>query len=181
MDRRRFLTHIAVTAPTLTVVGRWAMGTPAAAQDLGIPGPTISDFWDLGDALVAASSPTMGPAFLTLEITEDGVARFALPRMEVGQGVQTMVAMMIAEELSLPLEQVDVTLADARPELMFNQLTGGSYNARAFYQPVSRMAAAAREAMVQAASEQLGVSAAELTVADGAVVSPQGEHIPTGR
>lgn len=180
MDRRKFLTHVMVTAPTLTVVGRWVTGTPAAAQDLAVPGPTLSDFYDLGDALVQASAPTMGPEFLTLEITEDGDAVFDLPRMEVGQGVQTMTALMIAEELSLPLEKVDVRLADARPELMFNQLTGGSYNARALYQPVSRLAATAREAMGAAASEQLGVPVSELTFADGNVVSPSGEHIPYG-
>lgn len=180
MDRRKFLTHVAVAAPTLTIVGRWAMGSPAGAQELSVPGPTLSDFYDLGDALVHASTPTMGPAFLTLEITEQGTARFALPRMEVGQGVQTMVAMMIAEELALPLDKVEVTLADSRPELLFNQLTGGSYNARAFYQPVSRMAAAAREAMMQGASAQLGVPVGQLTVADGAVVGPDGTSIPYG-
>lgn len=180
VDRRKFLTHVAVTAPTLTVVGRWVYGSSAAAQDVQIPGPTLSDYYDLGDALVSASAPTMGPAFVTLEVTEDGIARFAMPRMEVGQGVQTMVAMMIAEELEVGLDRVDVTLADARPELMFNQLTGGSYNARVFYQPVSRLAATAREAMKQAASEQLGVPVGDLGVADGAVVAPDGTQVPYG-
>ncbi len=34
--------------------------------------------------------------------------------------------MMVAEELDVALTLVDVTAADARPELLFNQLTGGS-------------------------------------------------------
>jgi len=56
----------------------------------------------------------------------NGTASFALPRAEVGQGITTAVAMLIADELDLPLDQVEMSLADARPELLFNQLTGGS-------------------------------------------------------
>ncbi|MFD0163258.1 hypothetical protein ACFVJH_03760 [Streptomyces decoyicus] len=42
----------------------------------------------------------------------------------------TAVAMMVAEEWELPLEKVRVSLADARPELLMNQLTGGSHSMR---------------------------------------------------
>lgn len=178
LQRREFLTFL-VAAPVLTIGGRWMLDrsgpTTAHAQ---VPGPTVSDFWDLGDALVTASAPTM--PLLTLEVTEDNRATFALPRMEVGQGIVTCVAMMIAEELSFPLDRVDVTLADSRPELMFNQLTGGSYNTRALYQPVSKMAAAARERIRQAAAEQWGVSIGQVTVADGSVFGPNGESATLG-
>ncbi len=184
------MTSVMVAAPTLTVVGRWATGTAVGQElpDLGalpgvlsggpVPGPTLSDAYDLGDFLVQASAPTM--PLLTLEITEEGRARFAVPRQEVGQGVRTMVAMFIAEELALPIDRVDVTLEDGRLDLLFNQLTGGSYNARALYQPVSRMAAAAREAMTAIVAEQLGVPASSLTVRDGMVVAPDGQSIPYG-
>ena len=55
---------------------------------------------------------------ITITINEDGTASFALPRTEVGQGITTSTAMIIAEELDLPLEKVHVTLAPARPELL---------------------------------------------------------------
>ena len=38
----------------------------------------------------------------------DGTASFALPRAEVGQGLTTSIAMLIAEELDLPLAKVRV-------------------------------------------------------------------------
>ena len=80
--------------------------------------------YDRKDLLTDAARPTAN--LITVEIREDGTAAFALPRMEVGQGITTSTAMLIAEELDLPLDKVEVTLAPARPELVFNQLTGGS-------------------------------------------------------
>lgn len=200
MDRRKFLAYVVTTAPTLTVAGRWVVGasSPALAQvPEVIPGPTFSDYYDLGDALVQASAPTM--PLLTLEITPEGIATFRLPRMEVGQGITTTVAMLIAEELSTdeaewPIENVVVTLEDARPDLVYNQLTGGSYNVRALYQPVSRMAAAAREAMAGNALGGLttpprdplpGGSVSQLTAALSRPGDPEprpiGEHKVLGR
>lgn len=175
VGRRRFLTYV-LAAPTLTIGGKWVLdhtnpGT-AAAQLPPIPGPTESDYYDLGDALTHASLPTM--PLLTLEITGDNRAKFALPRMEVGQGIQTAVAMMIAEELSFPLDRVDVTLMDSNPDLLFNQLTGGSYNARALYQPVSRMAAGARERTKEAAAKKWNVPIDSLSVVNGTVLSQDG-------
>ena len=59
----------------------------------------------------------------------------ALPRSDNGQGIQTLFAMIIAEEMGIEPEQVKVTLADARPELVFNQLTGGSSSTYSPYTP----------------------------------------------
>ena len=45
-----------------------------------------------------------------------------------------------------------MSLADARPELLFNQLTGGSNTMHAIYQPVRTAAAGARQRLVNAAA-----------------------------
>ena len=84
---------------------------------------------------------------------------FALPRAEVGQGITTAVAMTIADEMDLPVERVHVTLADARPELVFNQFTGGSNSMHSIYTPVRVASAIARQQLLVAASARLGVSA----------------------
>ena len=49
--------------------------------------------------------------------------------------------MLIVTELDLPLSKVRVTLADARPELLTGQLTGGSNTIRSVYEPVRQPAA----------------------------------------
>ena len=89
-------------------------------------------------------------------VNKDGTATFALPRAEVGQGITTSTAMLIAEELDLDISKVTVTLADARPELLFNQLTGGSNTTRSTYTAVRTAAALARARLVDAAAAAVG-------------------------
>ncbi|MGH3517517.1 MAG: molybdopterin cofactor-binding domain-containing protein [Haloechinothrix sp.] len=80
---------------------------------------------------------------MQLEMGDDGVARLDLPRVDMGQGVVTAMTMLIADELDLPLRKVEVTTADARPELLFNQITAGSATMRTFYDHVRTMASIA--------------------------------------
>jgi isoquinoline 1-oxidoreductase beta subunit len=88
--------------------------------------------------------------------------------------------MLIAEELDLPVHRVRVHLADARPELMMNQFTGGSNTTIATYVPIRTAAAAARQQMVDAAADRLGVPAADLTTRDGVVHAPDGRSLTYG-
>ncbi|MFE5586761.1 molybdopterin cofactor-binding domain-containing protein [Kitasatospora sp. NPDC056531] len=192
--RRRFLTYL-LAAPTLTVAARLGLDTAApasaqaavqaaaAAQDaaappqlLGLPG--IPDVLDLGDAMILAGLPTSH--LLVLEITPAGRAALHLPRLEVGQGLTTAIAMLVAEELDAKLTDVDVPLSDGRPELLFNQLTGGSNSVRSLYDPVRAAAAAARARLVTAAANRWNVPASTLRTADSAVLAPDGRRLGYG-
>ena len=104
----------------------------------------------------------------------DGTAHFDLPRSENGQGLTTSFAMIVADEMDLPVDKVRVTLADARPELLFNQITGGSNSIHALWLPVRMAAATARMALADAAADELGVGAHELRVRDGIFTAPNG-------
>ncbi len=178
VTRRRFLGYV-VAAPVLTVATRLGLdaAAPRAAGALPSP-PAPAELFDLGDLYVQACRPTED--MLVLEVAEDGIARLFLPRMEVGQGITTALAMVVAEEMDLPLAQVDVQLADARPELVWNQLTGGSTTIRSTYLPVRRAAALARARLVGAASARWGVSASDVTVRDGIVHGPGGRAATLG-
>jgi isoquinoline 1-oxidoreductase subunit beta len=157
--RRRFLGYV-LAAPTLVAAAR--------VGDASIPSPPEpAEIMDLGDALTLAARPTSN--LIAITINEDGTASFALPRAEVGQGITTAIAMLIAEELDLPLDRVGITLADARPELLFNQLTGGSNTIRSMYHPVRTAAAIARARLVSAAARRWNVPESSLTVRDGEV------------
>lgn len=161
--RRRFLGYL-VTAPTLAVAVQWT-GGPAAASPTP---PQPEEIFDVGDLVKLAAAPTSG--LVAVQVGEDGTASFALPRAEVGQGITTTVAMLIAEEMDLPLDKVRVSLSDARPELLFNQFTGGSTSVRSLYGPVRTAAAIARERLVATAARAWNVDAAGLATADGAVL-----------
>jgi isoquinoline 1-oxidoreductase beta subunit len=163
-----------VAAPTVVAAARWT-GAPAQAA---VPTAQVVDQFDLSDAVKYAAMPTAD--MITITVNKDGTASFALPRAEVGQGITTAIAMTIADEMDLPVEKVHVTLADARPELIWNQLTGGSTTMFTMYEPVRTAAASAREQMVRAAAKQFGVSEASLSTRKGAVVAPDGRRISYG-
>ncbi|MGW3116757.1 molybdopterin cofactor-binding domain-containing protein [Streptomyces sp. NPDC001107] len=170
IGRRRFLGYV-LAASTLTVaaeLGETVLApTRAAAVVPSVPGP--AEIYDLNDMLTHATLPTAN--LITIRVETDGTASFALPRAEVGQGITTSSAMLVAEELDLPLDKVRVTLADARPELLFNQLTGGSNTTISTFTPIRVAAAVARGRLLEAAALELGETVDTLTAKLGVITS----------
>ena len=177
--RRRTLLAYAVSAPVLTIAAGFALTPGRASAALALTPPDSVDYYDVGDSIVQVALPTM--PLVKLEIGSDGRVRLDLPRLESGQGIATACAMMVAEELDAPLGQVDVTSADARPELMYNQVTGGSSSVRCFDIALPVMAAAARARLLLAAAQLLGVSAGSLTIVDGVVLASDGRSLTFGQ
>ncbi|TDV37765.1 molybdopterin cofactor-binding domain-containing protein [Actinophytocola oryzae] len=169
IGRRRFLGYV-LAAPTLVTAAELGIA-PATSAD-------ITDIVDLNDLMTVAALPTSG--LISVEVNADGTVSFALPRAEVGQGITTSSAMLIAEELAVPLERVRVTLADARPELLFNQLTGGSNTTIATYTPIRVAAALARRRLLEAAAGELGAPATDLTIAAGVISDRSGRSVDIG-
>ncbi|QUH03482.1 xanthine dehydrogenase family protein molybdopterin-binding subunit [Saccharopolyspora erythraea] len=170
LGRRRFLGYV-LAAPTLVAAAELGPGTGTAGA--AVPSaPSPAEVYDLNDMLTQAALPTAN--LITVEVHEDGTVSFALPRAEVGQGITTSSAMLIAEELDVPLDRVHVTLADARPELLFNQLTGGSNTTFATYTPIRVAAAIARGRLLQAAALELDATVTSLTTRAGMITSAAG-------
>jgi isoquinoline 1-oxidoreductase subunit beta len=86
--------------------------------------------------------------------------------------------MLIAEEMDIPVSDVTVDLADARPELLFNQQTQGSASVISIYTPVRVAAALARGRLIEAAATILGDEAENLRTTAGRVLSTTGSNIP---
>ena len=174
ISRRRFMGYL-LAGPTLIAAAQ--LTSPQTAQ-ASLPTVQPVDQYDLSDLLTDAAMPTSN--LITVQVNRDGTVSFALPRAEVGQGITTAVAMVIAEEMDLPVSKVNVTLADARPELLFNQLTGGSNTMHAIYTPVRIAAAAARAGLTSAAALHLGGTAAGYTVSRGVISAPDGRSVTFG-
>ncbi|KJS53521.1 molybdopterin cofactor-binding domain-containing protein [Streptomyces rubellomurinus] len=174
MGRRRFLGYV-LAAPTLVAAAELGLAPEAQAQ---LPSPDITRLLDLNDVMTAAALPTAN--LITVEVNKDGTVSFALPRAEVGQGITTSSAMLIAEELDVPVEKVRVTLADARPELLFNQLTGGSNTTISTFVPIRVAAAVARGRLLTAAAIELGAAVKDLTLRAGVVTDAVGRAIGIG-
>ncbi|MCW2717853.1 MAG: iorB [Pseudonocardia sp.] len=179
MGRRRFLGYL-IAAPTLAVaVGAGIEFLDEVPAHAAVPSPPEpSDLYDLSDALTDAARPTAN--LISIVVNEDGSVSFAVPRAECGQGMTTALAMVIAEEMDLPLDKVNMTLADARPELLFNQLTGGSNTIHAMYTPVRVAAAIAKGKLLDAAAAIMQEQAAQLTSREGLITGPAGQVLGYG-
>ena len=178
ITRRRLLGY-AAAAPTLVAAVRLADAAGVAVPGGASPaGAQIAGIVDFTDAMTLAALPTQH--LLVVEVTTGNRVVVRLPRAEVGQGITTAVAQIVAEEVDARLEDVDVVLEDARPELLFNQLTGGSNTIHALYGPLRNAGAGIRARLVTAAARRWGVSANRLATGDTVVTGPSGRRATYG-
>jgi isoquinoline 1-oxidoreductase beta subunit len=116
-----------------------------------------------------------------IRIDTAGKTTLVMPQVEMGQGIYTAVAMVLAEELDADLKQVTLEHAPANEKLYANpafgiQATGGSTSLRAFWKPLRDAGASARAMLVQAAARQWQIEPASCTTANGEVT-----HKESGR
>ncbi|MBL8095816.1 MAG: xanthine dehydrogenase family protein molybdopterin-binding subunit [Anaerolineales bacterium] len=125
------------------------------------------------DNLSAGGPPNLGPN-AWLQITPEGRARLLMPKAEMGQGVHTATAQIVAEELGLPLARVDVDLADTGVLPVDSFGTAGSTTVATLYPELRRAAAIARRMVLAEAAARLNVDSAELDLIDGRIVRAGG-------
>jgi isoquinoline 1-oxidoreductase subunit beta len=118
-------------------------------------------------------------AFIRIDVT--GNTTLVMPQVEMGQGIYTGVAMILAEELDADFAKVTLEHAPANEKLYANpafgiQATGGSTSVRAFWTSLRQAGASARAMLVQAAAQQWQVEPASCTTANGEVT-----HKESGR
>ncbi|MFD1108157.1 xanthine dehydrogenase family protein molybdopterin-binding subunit [Pseudoroseomonas ludipueritiae] len=116
-----------------------------------------------------------------IRIAPDGGVTLIMPNAEMGQGIYTAEATLLAEELEVGLDQVKLEAAPPNEDLykqplLQSQSTGGSTSVRGAWVPLRQAGAAARTMLVGAAAARWGVPAAECTAQRGAVT-----HGPSGR
>ncbi|GAA3239393.1 molybdopterin-dependent oxidoreductase [Pseudonocardia petroleophila] len=181
VSRRKFLGFV-IAAPTLVVaaeMGRQSLGLgPTAVASPLVSPPQVPEAYDLLDLLRETSRATAN--LIRITVNRDSTVSFELPRSDNGQGIITSTQMIIAEEMGLDPDQVIVTLADARPELLFNQITAGSSTTFTTYTPIRVAAAIANKRLLDAAAAQLEQEVSLLTSRAGLITSTVGAVIPIG-
>jgi CO/xanthine dehydrogenase Mo-binding subunit len=93
----------------------------------------------------------------------------------MGQGIRTALAMMIADELDMPWENVIIEQAPADPSYG-DQVTGGSASIASSNLTVRLAGASARWMLVQSAAQQWEVEAENCTTNSGFVIHPDGQQ-----
>jgi isoquinoline 1-oxidoreductase beta subunit len=113
-------------------------------------------------------------------IRADGTVVVTIERSEMGQGVNTALAMLVAEELCVPLERVRTVFAPVDHAydnpVIGMQITVGSMSVRNAWLRMRRAGADARERLIAAAATRWNVEPAACRAQDGAVVDPSGKR-----
>lgn len=103
-----------------------------------------------------------------LKVGADGRVTCFTGKIEMGQGIITSLAMMLADELDVRLEAVDMVMGDTAL-CPYDAGTFGSRSTKYFGPPMRLAAAEARGVLVRMAAARLGVAEEALATKDGAV------------
>ncbi len=150
-------------------------GGGALVISFGIPACALSA--NQGGA--SPSRPPFTPDQLDsfLSIGADGKVTVFFGKMDMGQGVDTALAQIVADELDMPFESVGVVMCDTALTLDQGGASGSSAMSSGA-SPHRNAAAEARRVLLDWASEHFNVPAERLTVTDG-VISVEGNPSDT--
>ena len=133
--------------------------------------------WPSADAAEPSAGADAGVLAPNLYLTVDtaGTVTLTVARSEMGQGIRTTFAMIMADELAASWPRVLIRQADGDPKYG-DQDTDGSRSMRLFDKPLRIAAASARQMLVAAAAQAWRASIADCRAVDHEVI-----HMPTGR
>ncbi len=153
VDRRQFLRVSALAGGGVLLATYIEPVANASARLAGAP-KTAADF-----------QPN---AFI--RITPDGSITIIAKNPEVGQGVKTMLPMIIADELDADWSKVKVEQAPLDTVKFQRQFAGGSTATPVNWMPMRKVGAAARAVLVTAAAQTWNVPESELTTSASTVI-----------
>jgi nicotinate dehydrogenase subunit B len=114
-----------------------------------------------------------------LRIAPDGRVTCLVGKIEMGEGTMTSLPMMLADELDVALDSVDIVMGDT-DLCPWDMGTFGSLSTRQYGQLVRKAGAGARAALLQMAAERLNAPLERLTVKNGVVSDTSGKQVSYG-
>lgn len=152
----------------------YGLSAGGLALAIRLPSPAFAQARAYGGA--AMSGGLKDDPRIFLSIAEDGGVTLLCNRAEMGQGVRTSWAMVVADELEADLGRFTVLQAPGDEALYGNQNTDGSRSMRHHFMPLRRIGAAARQMLEAEAAGRWNVPASEVRAENHEIV-----HRASGR
>jgi len=118
-----------------------------------------------------------------LTIQSNGVISIVFPSTEMGQSSYSTLPQILAEELDADWDDVEIRQLNEDDRRFGNPLfggvlyTAGSTGVQAYYAPMRRAGAQARDVLLQIAARELGVEKTTLQTEPSAVIAPDGQRL----
>ena len=153
INRRQFVAQGAIAGAGLAIGVRLSPAKAFAQEnEKGPKGKVINPF----DAYI--------------HVKPDGKISLIVAKSEMGQGIKTGLAMLLAEEAEVDFNSVTVEQAETRPDVYAHMGTGGSGSTMESFTPLRRAGATVRELMITAAAQNWNVPAKECAAKKGIVL-----------
>ena len=111
-----------------------------------------------------------------IHINTSGKVTIFSHRAEMGQGVYQAIPQIIAEELEVNLNEVNIVFAQGNQKKYGNQITGGSSTVRGSYKNLLKLGATAREMLIITAATKWNISSSDCYAENRNVI-----HKPSGK
>jgi isoquinoline 1-oxidoreductase subunit beta len=134
---------------------------------------SVSNATEVVENIKTLEEASLFNAYLTINST--GKITIFSPNPEIGQGIKTAFAVIVAEELDVDIKTVSVVQANFDPKRFERQETGGSGAIRHSWERLRKAGASARYALVEAAAQKWGVSSSNLKTENGKVINSDGK------
>ncbi len=158
ISRRKFLVRGGLGTLGVLAVGTYVFRNPLRRMGL-----------EMGESMVLPYSGTGTEANLWFEITSDNGVLVHSSKVEMGQGTFTGFAQIVADELDVSIDQIQVIGAATDTGVVDGMSTGGSLSIATLWMPLREMAATMREMLKIEAAKKMGVAADSLSTKNGVI------------
>ena len=150
-------------------------GMTGAALTIGYAMPSIAN--EAAEIFTAQKAAEQGIELTAwISIDKTGKVTILNHRSEMGQGSFQAVPQMVAEELEVSLDDINISFAPGHPSKYGSQITGGSSTVRGAYKTLLQTGATAREMLIEAAAKKWNVNKNDCYAENGFII-----HKPTGK
>lgn len=160
ISRRKFLVRGGLGTLGVLAVGTYVFRNPIRRSVL-----------EMAETLPPTYTGSGTEPNLWFELTQDNRLIFHSPKVEMGQGAFTGFAQMIADEMDMPIDRIQVIGAATATGVVDALSTGGSLSVGGLWQPLRELSATMREMLKIQASKKWNVAVASLTTDEGIINS----------